>query len=178
MTADFLTDGELQAMSLPAAMRMAVSLSGLSDAAILARMGWSASYGYRVLRPHDDLWPALTALPRLCAVLGNGILTRWLELQAAAQMQQEAQPTCPPLTASSLSADLVDLFARVGAVAREGQATVRDGQISMEEARSLRGRVEDTLRLTAHMLERLCALHASLAADRQTKTSTKAEKAA
>lgn len=175
MTSNFLSDAELESMSLPAVMRMAVSLSGLSDAAVIARMGWSASYGYRVLRPHDDLWPALPSLPRLCGVLGTAAPARWLELQARVAVAQEQQPEARPLTVEGLSAELVELFVRVGAVAREGQASVRDGRLSMEEARMLRGRVEDTMRLCARLLDGLVAVGGKLAAERRAEKAGETE---
>ena len=64
MTDDVLNDRRLALMSLPAALSVAVSMSGKDADAICAAMNWSPKIGYRILNPQDDYWPSLPSLPR------------------------------------------------------------------------------------------------------------------
>ena len=148
---DCISDKNLGELSLPAAMRLAVAMSGKNDMEVCKDMGWEARNGFRMLNPHDDYWPGVPSLPRLCAVLGNDVLPRWVRVQAA----QAAVHQAAPLTPVNLLADLAGLFARTGAVAKRGQASIADGVISPAEARQIRRSVEDVVRLSAHMLDRL-----------------------
>lgn len=144
----FLTDADLASMDLPLAMRAAVSLSGLTDREIIRRMGWEARNGYRLLAPHDDYWPGVPSLPRLCRVLGNDVLPRWLAIQS----RVDVPGPCRDLTPEALLGELGDLFGRTGDVARRGQESLADGSISRDEARALRRSVEALLREGVGML--------------------------
>lgn len=148
---DYISDKELAELSLPAVMRLAVAMSGMSDAEVCARMKWPERNGYRMLNPHDDYWPGVPSLPRFCAVLNNDLLPRWVRVRAG--QSGDHQPTA--LTPGNLLADLADLFARTGAVAKRGQASIADDVISPAEARQIRRSVEDVVRLGARMLDRL-----------------------
>lgn len=148
MTCYFLTDAELAAMDLPLVMRAAACFSGLPDAEIIQRMGWDTRNGYRLLNPQDDYWPGIPSLPRLCRVLGNDILVRWL----AVQSRGERDVPDRELTPAALLGELGDLFRRMGDVARRGQESLADGIISMGEARSMRRCVEDLLREAVGMM--------------------------
>ena len=142
MNRNFLTDAELAAMDLPLAMRAAACFSGLTDREIISRMGWEPRNGYRLLAPNDDYWPSVPSLPRLCRVLGNNVLPRWLAIKSRVDM---ALP-CRELTPEALLGELGDLFGRTGEVARRGQRSLEDGLITVDEVRSLRRSVEDLLR--------------------------------
>lgn len=148
MSKDVLTDAELAAMDLPLAMRTAVCFSGLTDREIIRRMGWGLRNGYRILDPHDNYWPGAPHLPRLCRILGNDVLPRWIAIQSRAEM---AAP-CRELTPESLVGELGELFGRTGDVARRGQESLADGVISRHEARALRLSVEALLREAVGML--------------------------
>ena len=100
MNRNFLTDAELAAMDLPLAMRAAACFSGLTDREIISRMGWEPRNGYRLLAPNDDYWPSVPSLPRLCRVLGNDVLPRWLAIKSRVDM---ALP-CRELTPEALLA--------------------------------------------------------------------------
>ncbi|WP_448338901.1 hypothetical protein AB9L11_00735 [Desulfovibrio piger] len=148
MTCRFLTDAELAAMDLPLVMRAAVCFSCLPDAEIIQRMGWDTRNGYRLLNPQDDYWPGIPSLPRLCRVLGNDILVRWLAVQSRGELDVPDRE----LTPAALLGELGDLFRRMGDVARRGQESLADGIISMGEARSMRRCVEDLLREAVGMM--------------------------
>ena len=129
MNRNFLTDAELAAMDLPLAMRAAACFSGLTDREIISRMGWEPRNGYRLLAPHDDYWPSVPSLPRLCRVLGNDVLPRWLAIKSRVDM---ALP-CRELTPEALLGELGDLFGRTGEVARRGQRSLEDGLITVDD---------------------------------------------
>lgn len=157
MNRNFLTDAELAAMDLPLAMRAAACFSGLTDREIISRMGWEPRNGYRLLAPHDDYWPSVPSLPRLCRVLGNDVLPRWLAVQSRGDLDVPDRE----LTPAALLGELGDLFRRMGDVARRGQESLADGIISMGEARSMRRCVEDLLREAVGMMALLVSPVAS-----------------
>lgn len=156
MLDDVLTDTDLAALSLPAVMRVAVSFSGLSDAQISARMGWNESQGYRILNPADDYWCGLPQLPKLCAVLGNSILPRWVIVRA----KKEEYFSAEALDKDRLVLDLAELFSRCGQVGVRGDEAIQDGLISPQEARKIRRAVEEVARICSAMLGRLALVAA------------------
>lgn len=143
----FLTDGDLRHMPLGAVMRASVCLSGLPEAAVIARMGW------RILNPADDYWPGVPSLPRLVGVLGNDLLLRWLSARSA----EVSPPERRPLSPEALLGELGALFAACGAGAR-GKAALADGVIEAREARQIRRSVEALLRDGARLLEALSVM--------------------
>jgi hypothetical protein len=151
MLDDVLTDADLAVLSLPAAMRAAVAFSGLSDAQISARMGWKESQGYRILNPSDDYWCGLPQLPKLCAVLGNDILPRWVIIRAKSATYFSADT----LDKERLVLDLAALFARCGQVGVRGDEAIQDGIINTQEAKKIRRAVEEVVRICSAMLGRL-----------------------
>lgn len=72
-----ISDKVLKGMSAFSALRLAVSLSGRADDEIAAAMNWSPRVANRIFS-NDSYWPSFPTLPRLCAVLGNDILARWV----------------------------------------------------------------------------------------------------
>lgn len=147
----FLSDADLRTMSLGSVMRASVSFSGLSEVAIIARMGWSERVGWRVLNPADDYWPGIPSLPRLIAVLGNDLLLRWI----SAQVSSETPPERRELTPEKLLGELGELFAGCGAIGTRGQAALADGRIEPREARLIRRSVEALLRDGVQLLDLL-----------------------
>lgn len=77
-----ISDKVLKGMSAFSALRLAVSLSGRADDEIAAAMNWSPRVANRIFS-NDSYWPSFPTLPRLCAVLGNDILARWVTVNAS-----------------------------------------------------------------------------------------------
>jgi len=85
MTASISIRRPLKNMSFGSALDLAIGRSGMTRDDVAERMGWSPSHASRVFNTADNYWPNPTALPRLCAVLGNRDLLDWLEVHYAEQ---------------------------------------------------------------------------------------------
>ncbi|UIJ36907.1 hypothetical protein LWC08_09155 [Desulfobaculum bizertense] len=144
----------LSQMSLPAAMQLAESLSGLSRDEISAAMGWNPCNGSRVLNPNDPYWPSLPNLPKFCAVVGNTVLLDW----AKAQLSEGALHRLEPMDASSFIMGLGQLFKEMADVAEVGGKCVQDGDVSPQDAKKIMRELLDVLQKGQEMFIRLDAV--------------------
>lgn len=157
MTDDVLNDRRLALMSLPAALSVAVSMSGKDADAICAAMNWSPKIGYRILNPQDDYWPSLPSLPRLCGVLQNFVIPRWIIISSQANYPMTFDVL--PLNAERMIVRLAELFDNLGRVASEGKKALDDdGEIDVAEARRIRKRVETLMATASQIINELDAI--------------------
>lgn len=143
----------LAQMSLPAAMQLAESLSGLSRDEICAAMNWSPFNGNRILNPNDPYWPSLPNIPKFCQVVGNSILLDW----ASSQISPEALRKTEPMNARSFVLSLGELFKEMGDVARVGGQCVEDGDVSARDAKDIMRELLDVMQKGQEMLSQLDA---------------------
>lgn len=107
-----ISDKVLKGMSAFSALRLAVSLSGRADDEIAAAMNWSPRVANRIFS-NDSYWPSFPTLPRLCAVLGNDILARWVTVNAAVLPEHVDAVDAPTLV--TLMGELFGEMGDVGA---------------------------------------------------------------
>lgn len=128
----------LRGMSLQAAFRLAVAMSRKSDSEIATAMGWSKSVEYRVFS-NANYYPSLPNLVTFCDAVGNAIIAQWV----MANFNAIAHHT-DPIDAVKLLASMGSLFARMGAVAKEGEAALADdGKVDAAEARRILRKMQD-----------------------------------
>ena len=70
---------DLEMMTGKGALRLAKQESGLTQSEIAERLGVSHAVIKRYFNVNDNYMPSLEMIPRLCSVLGNDILMRWME---------------------------------------------------------------------------------------------------
>ena len=70
---------DLGMMTGKGALRLAKQESGLTQSEIADRLGVSHAVTKRYFNVNDKYMPSLEMIPRLCSVLGNDILMRWME---------------------------------------------------------------------------------------------------
>lgn len=109
------------------ALHIAKQKSGLTENEIAARLGVSLSVVKRYFQREDSYLPSLEMIPRLCAVFGNTLLLRWMEVQT----EKEEMPDRPTMLAAVLRASrkLEDLRTRL-----EKKESVPLSMREMEEA--------------------------------------------
>ena len=144
-----ISDKVLRGMPAFAALRLAVSLSGKADDEIAAAMNWSPRVANRIFS-NDSYWPSFPTLPRLCAILGNDILARWVTVNAVALPEP-----VDAVDASGLITLMGDLFAEMGDVANAGRNALADGQINDLDARRILRELRDVLDKGAEFMGRL-----------------------
>ena len=142
---------DLAGMSLPAAVRMAISFSGKSDDDIAAAMHWGKSQSNRFFHSMD-YWPSLPNIPRLCEVLGNTIIARWIVDNADFLVLR-----VPPTDAPALFRQLRDMLKEMSGLMDEAQKAMEDGVISGLEARRIIHDLTGLFRAGAAMLAGLQA---------------------
>lgn len=142
---------DLSKMSLPAATKLAVALSGLSDDDIIARAGWSTGVGRRILNMSDNYWPSLPNVVKFCHAVGNTTLIDWLKEQTVCTIST----IDAPITASELVLSMGELFESMGTLASDGGKAVADNQLDAKEARVLLRRVRNVMSQSARMLSQL-----------------------
>ena len=135
-----------------AAFRLAVSLSGKNDDEIAAAMGWSESVKNRIFHNHD-YWPSLPTVPRLCAVLGNTIVARWIIDNANFLIRK-----VPPTDAPTLLRQLREAMKEFSDIMEHGQAALEDWHISRQEARRIIREMSDLMRVMGEMFAGLQAV--------------------
>ena len=146
-----ISDKVLKGMSAFSALRLAVSLSGRADDEIAAAMNWSPRVANRIFS-NDSYWPSFPTLPRLCAVLGNDILARWVTVNAAVLPEPVDAVDAP-----TLFTIMVELFGEMGDVAGEGRRALEDGSISELDARRILRELRGVLDKGAEFMGRLQA---------------------
>lgn len=130
----------LRGMSLQAAFRLAVALSRHSDPEIAAVMGWSKSVENRVFS-NENYYPSLPNLTKFCDAVGNTIVPQHVMANCNAVAEQ-----CDPIDAVKLLSAMGSLFARMGAVAKEGEAALaNDGKVDAAEAKRILRRLQDVI---------------------------------
>lgn len=141
----------LRGASVTAAMRLAVARSGLSGGELAESMGWTPSVANRILS-NGDYWPSLPTLPRLCAVLGNDLIPRWILANIPAGQKDTA-----PLDAAGLIQRIGELFKEGADVAAECRTALADGCLSAREARRIMRELRDVETVAGRMLAELQA---------------------
>lgn len=144
---------DFSTMSLPAAMGLSVSLSGMTHDEIASAVGWSSANGNRILNPSDDYWPTLPNLPRFCRAVGNTILIEWAEAQVTALPE-----SVRPLDSVTLIKSMGDMFREMGELAKAGADAADDGNLEPGEAAKLIRELKDVLRVGSGMLSGLYAV--------------------
>lgn len=134
---NLLTPESLRGMSLQAAFRLAVAMSRKSDSDIATAMGWSKSVEYRVFS-NENYYPSLPNLVTFCDAVGNTIIAQWVMANFCAVADH-----CDPIDAVKLLSSMGSLFARMGAVAKEGEAALADGTVEAAEAKRILRKVQD-----------------------------------
>lgn len=146
-----ISDKVLKGMSAFSALRLAVSLSGRADDEIAAAMNWSPRVANRIFS-NDSYWPSFPTLPRLCAVLGNDILARWVTVNAAVLPEHVDAVDAPTLVTL-----MGELFGEMGDVAGEGRRALEDGSISELDVRRILRELRGVLDKGAEFMGRLQA---------------------
>ncbi len=141
----------LQGISVTAAMRFAVARGGLSGGELAESMGWTPSVANRILS-NGDYWPSLPTLPRLCAVLGNDIIPRWILANIPA-----GQKCAAPLDVAGLIQRIGELFKEGADVAAECRTALADGCLTAQEARRIMRELRDVETVAGRMLAELQA---------------------
>lgn len=142
---------DFESMSLSAAVKLAVALSGRSDDDIIARAGWSPSVGRRVLNMTDNYWPSLPNVVPFCRAVGNTVLVQWLEAQAGSLVMTRATP----MSAVGMVLCMGELFESMGELATAGGTAVANGDIDAGEARALLRKLRSVMARAARMLAQL-----------------------
>ena len=89
---------DLEMMTGKGALRLAKQESGLTQSEIAERLGVSHAVIKRYFNVNDNYMPSLEMIPRLCSVLGNDILMRWMEARL-----QRGEAVCREEIAAALS---------------------------------------------------------------------------
>lgn len=144
-------DMGLRGASVAAALRLAVARAGLPAARLAESMGWSPSVANRILS-NGDYWPSLPTLPRLCGVLKNDIIPRWILANIPAGGKSPA-----PMDAAALILHIGDLFKEGADVAAECHAALADGCLTAQEARRIMRELRDVETVAGRMLAQLQA---------------------
>ena len=139
----------LKNMSPKAVLRMAIAYSGKTNRQIQEEMGWSCSFSKKIFSSQEAL-PSFAQFPKLCTVLGNSILPQWV-LQNMDMPMSKVTPMDP----KSLLEGMADMFDLMGNFAKTGHETVKDWNISPEEAWSLLKRLRDFFELESLMFGQL-----------------------
>jgi hypothetical protein len=142
----------LSGYSLPAAMRLAFALSGRADDDIAAAMGWSRTVAARIFS-NLDYWPSLPSIPKLCTVLGNTIIPRWIIANSYCAPERSV-----PLDARGLFSALRQMMREMAELLESGEAALNDGQIESLEARRVIHDLTDIFHAGAVMLSGLQAV--------------------
>ena len=142
----------MRGYSLPAALRMAFALSGKADDEIAAQMGWNKATANRIFH-NQDYWPSLPTLPKLCVVLGNAVIPRWI-IDNADFMLGRAQP----MDAPSLFAALRRMIKEVAHLLEEGERALDDGKVVSVEARRILRALADVFQVGGIMIAGLSAV--------------------
>lgn len=142
---------QLKGISLQAATRMSLATTTKSAEEISAEMGWSESQHARFFYSHNQ-WPALEKLPRYCRVVGNHTLALWVIATADICAEQ-----CAPIDALTLFRSMSDLFAQMGALAKEASKAMEDNTIDQLEAKRLLRRMSEIFATGYSMVPRLQA---------------------
>lgn len=114
---------DLEMMTGKGALRLAKQESGLTQSEIAERLGVSHAVIKRYFNVNDNYMPSLEMIPRLCSVLGNDILMRWMEARL-----QRGEAVCREEIAAALSRtgeSLENLRALVEGDSRAGHAGSR-----------------------------------------------------
>lgn len=155
---NLLTPESLRGMSLQAAFRLAVAVSRKSDSDIATAMGWSKSVEYRVFS-NENYYPSLPNLVTFCDAVGNTIIAQWV----MANFNAIADHFCP-IDAVKLLSSMGSLFARMGAVAKEGEAALaNDGKVDAAEAKRILRKMQD---LVCECSGMMACLQASVEAEK------------
>ncbi|CAK7066213.1 MAG: hypothetical protein MEBIL_02146 [Bilophila sp.] len=139
----------LKNMSPKAVLRMAIAYSGKTNRQIQEEMGWSCSFSKKIFSSQEAL-PSFAQFPKLCTVLGNSILPQWV-LQNMDMPMSKVTPMDP----KALLEGMADMFDLMGNFAKTGHETVKDWNISPEEAWSLLKRLRDFFELESLMFAQL-----------------------
>lgn len=142
----------MRGYSLPAAMRLAFSFCQKSDDEIAAEMGWNRSTANRIFH-NQDYWPSLPTLPKLCVVLGNAVVPRWI-IDNSDFILGRVQP----LDAPALFKALRQMMQEVAGLLEEGERALDDGQVVSMEARRVLRALEDVLQVGCLMVAGLQAV--------------------
>lgn len=143
---------DLRGYSLAASMRMAFSFSGKSDDEIAAAMGWTKSTANRIFH-NQDYWPSLPTLPRLCGVLSNMVIPRWI-LDNTDFLVGQIKPTDVP----TLFSQLRQMMREVSELMEEGEKAMQDGKIVSLEARRILRELSDLFSVGGNMIAGLQAV--------------------
>ena len=142
----------LRGYSLPAAMRLAFAFSGKSDDEIAAQMGWNKSTANRIFH-NQDYWPSLPTLPKLCVVLGNAVVPRWI-IDNSDFILGRTQP----MDAPALFKALREMMKEVAHLLEEGEQALEDGRVVSQEARRVIHALEDVFHVGCMMVAGLQAV--------------------
>lgn len=142
---------QLKGISLQAATRMSLATTTKTDEEITAEMGWTEAQQARFFNSRN-YWPALSNLPRYCRVVGNHTLALWIIANAEFLLDE-----CTPMDAVSLFRSMSDLFAQMGALAKEASAAMEDNAIDQLEAKRLLRRMSELFATGYIMVPRLQA---------------------
>lgn len=142
----------MRGYSLPAAMRLAFAFSNKSDDEIAAEMGWNRSTANRIFH-NQDYWPSLPTLPKLCVVLGNAVIPRWI-IDNSDFILGRAQP----MDAPALFKALREMMKEVAQLLEEGERAFEDGQVVSQEARRVLRALEDVFQVGCMMVAGLQAV--------------------
>ena len=142
----------MRGWSLPAAMRLAFALSRKTDDEIAAEMGWSSSTANRIFH-NQDYWPSLPNLPRLCLVLGNSVIPRWIIDNAVFHFDRVR-----PMDAPTLFTSLRQMMAETARLIEEGEKSLEDGKVVSQEARRVLRALADVFHVGGAMIAGLQAV--------------------
>ena len=119
---------DLGMMTGKGALRLAKQESGLTQSEIADRLGVSHAVTKRYFNVNDKYMPSLKMIPRLCSVLGNDILMRWMEARL-----RRGESVCREEIAEALSRTGDALEGLRALVEEDGSSPVRDVQHAVEQ---------------------------------------------
>jgi hypothetical protein len=142
----------LRGYSLAAAMRLAFAFSSKSDDEIAAEMTWPPSTANRIFHS-QDYWPSLPTLPKLCGVLNNDVIPRWIM-----DNSDSILGLVQPMDAPALFKVLREMMKEVAQLLEEGEHAMGDGKLVSLKARRILRALEDVFQVGCKMLSGLQAV--------------------
>ncbi|WP_319761907.1 hypothetical protein [Maridesulfovibrio sp.] len=113
------------------AFRLALKVSGKTEAEVREEMGYSESHCHRVFSV-EEYYTSYEKIPKLCKFLDNNIIILWLIVQADKDMHQ---PIYHEMDCPELLKEAAELLKETSDVGKEVGATIEDNEIKLTEIR-------------------------------------------
>lgn len=155
---EFFDTKSLAGMDPADAFKQAFALSGLTQNALMEKMGWKIDKTRRVFAT-GRYFPSFDELPKFCIVVGNTVIIQWLQMNI---LQGNRPIEHSSINCQNLFARIGELFAEVGDVGQRGQEVVADGEIDLKETRQLKKEVGEVVTKGIEMMSDLGALERDL----------------